>query len=195
MPVPPHDDAVAGQSAAPLQVHFGDLAGGHADPEAVVTLAEVPPFDIPHRENFWDLTKERFWELTLFAGKVAGALTLVAVIISPFYALLARRNFIDTFLYYAAIGAAAGTALGCLCWVALRVLDDVEILRDEKKRASRSRSTSASRKRTTADVREESTAKVAHRARQEYSSDKLAMLRGPQTSERHMRHRAEATTA
>jgi hypothetical protein len=40
MSVPPHDDAVAGQSAAPLQVHFGDLAGGHADPEVVVTLAE-----------------------------------------------------------------------------------------------------------------------------------------------------------
>jgi len=40
MPVPPHDDAVAGQSAAPPQAHFGDLAGGHADSEAVVTLAE-----------------------------------------------------------------------------------------------------------------------------------------------------------
>jgi hypothetical protein len=40
MPVPPHDDAVAGQAAAPLQLHSGDLAGGHADPEAVVTLAE-----------------------------------------------------------------------------------------------------------------------------------------------------------
>ena len=40
MPVPPHDDAVAGQSAAPLQVHFGDLACEHADPEVVVTLAE-----------------------------------------------------------------------------------------------------------------------------------------------------------
>lgn len=40
MPVPPHDNAVAGQSAAPLQVHFGDLAGRYADPEAVVTLAE-----------------------------------------------------------------------------------------------------------------------------------------------------------
>ena len=40
MPVPPHDDAAAGQSAAPLQAHFGDLTGGHANPEAVVTLAE-----------------------------------------------------------------------------------------------------------------------------------------------------------
>jgi hypothetical protein len=38
MPVPPHDDAVAARAAAPLQMHFGDLAGGHADPEVVVTL-------------------------------------------------------------------------------------------------------------------------------------------------------------
>lgn len=97
-------------------------------------LWKIPPFEIPHQDKFWDLTKERFWELTLFAAKVAAALTLIAVIISPFYALLARHSFTDTFLTYAAIGAAAGTALGCLGWVVFRVVDDVEILRTEKEK-------------------------------------------------------------
>lgn len=94
-------------------------------------LWKIPPFEIPHHDKFWDLTKERFWELTLFAAKVAAALTLIAVIISPFYALLARHSFTETVLTYAAIGAATGTALGCLGWIAFRVVDDVEILRTE----------------------------------------------------------------
>jgi hypothetical protein len=101
-------------------------------------LWKVPPFEIPHDGRFWELTQNRFWELVLFTAKQAGALILLAVIVSPFYALLADRNVMETALNAAALGGVIGTALGCLGWTTFRVLGDVDILRAEQERLARS---------------------------------------------------------
>lgn len=119
---------IGGASQFALLLAFSLATGG--------LLWKIPPFEIPHEGKFWELTKTRFWEAALFAAKQAAAMAFIAVIISPFYALLTNRSIPDTALAAVAIGAALGTAIGCLGWVMFRVIDDAEILRAEKEKAS-----------------------------------------------------------
>jgi hypothetical protein len=183
------------------------MIGGITRPAILLSLSivtggllwKIPPFEIPYQNKFWDLTRERFWELVLFAAKIAGSLILLAVIISPFYALLAHHKFIDAFLTYTAIGAALGTALGCLGWVVSRVLDDVEILRAEKERVDHPPSPARKPPETAANIRGKLVSTAAREELQEHSGGKAnrtarsARDRGTEAPRQQKRHQPKRT--
>ena len=74
---------------------------------------EVLSWKLPH---FRKLTRQRFMQLAAFAGTQGAVCGLVAVIVSPFYALMTHRDFVGTVILWMGIGAIASTAGGALFW-------------------------------------------------------------------------------